>query len=89
MAMVQLEEPPPYLLCAVALPSYSMCLCGVTRPAQGPSGKLASQRLLGCLSSHVPQHSPLALHPVLNKAEIEMPPSHLLPLQVGQAGLGL
>lgn len=56
LAMVQLEEPPPYLLCAVALPSYSMCLCGVTRPAQGPSGKLASQRLLGCLSSHVPQH---------------------------------
>lgn len=49
MAMVQLEEPPPYLLCAVALPSYSMCLCGVTRPAQGPSGKLASQRLLGFL----------------------------------------
>lgn len=55
---------PPHPTCSVLSPSQAtpctMHLCRVTRPAQGPSRKPASQGWLGCLSFHVPLTQPFS-----------------------------
>lgn len=70
----QQEEPLtlPALCCVpTRLCHAPVWVAGVTEPAWAPSGKPAFQGWLSCPSSHLhpPPHSPLALSPVLLKAE--------------------